>query len=246
MVAYFSMEVALEAAMPTYAGGLGVLAGDFLHSAADLGVPVVAVTLLHRKGYFRQRLDSAGRQHEEPLEWPIEKFVQPLSARIQVSIGGRQVVVRAWERTIKGVGGTGVPVYFLDTDLSREHRGRPRADALPVWRRCGVSAGPGSSAGPRRGADVTRSRVRADRSIPSERRSLRTTRYGTVGGTASRFWSLDGEHRGRRERAACMCLHHAHARPGRPTISFRWTSPGESLALGPMDALEHLCCYGVR
>jgi starch phosphorylase len=117
MVAYFSMEVALEAAMPTYAGGLGVLAGDFVHAAADLGVPMVAVTLLHRKGYFRQRLDDAGRQHEEPLDWPIEEFVQPMSARIQVSVGGRQVVVRTWERKVKGAAGAEVPVYFLDTDL---------------------------------------------------------------------------------------------------------------------------------
>jgi hypothetical protein len=110
MVAYFSMEVALDPAMPTYAGGLGVLAGDFVHAAADLGVPVVAVTLLHRKGYFRQRLDGAGREHEEPLDWPIESFVQPLSARIKVSIGGRQVAVRAWERKATGVGGAEVPV----------------------------------------------------------------------------------------------------------------------------------------
>jgi starch phosphorylase len=117
MVAYFSMEVALDPAMPTYAGGLGVLAGDFVHAAADSGAPVVAVTLLHRKGYFRQRLDSAGRQHEQPLDWPIESFVQPLSARIKVSIGGRQVAVRAWERKAAGIGGAGVPVYFLDTDL---------------------------------------------------------------------------------------------------------------------------------
>ena len=60
-VAYFSMEVALDPAMPTYSGGLGILAGDTLRSAADLGVPMVAVTLLHRKGYFRQRIDDAFR-----------------------------------------------------------------------------------------------------------------------------------------------------------------------------------------
>jgi len=117
MVAYFSMEVALEAAMPTYAGGLGVLAGDLVHAAADLGVPLVAVTLLHRKGYFRQRLDAAGRQREEPIEWAIEMCVQPLQPRITVSIQGRQVAVRAWERKVTGVAGVAVPVYLLDTDL---------------------------------------------------------------------------------------------------------------------------------
>ncbi|MGZ4731185.1 MAG: response regulator, partial [Terriglobales bacterium] len=57
-IAYFSMEIALRPDLPTYAGGLGILAGDMLRSAADLGVPLVAVTLVYRKGYFRQRLDS--------------------------------------------------------------------------------------------------------------------------------------------------------------------------------------------
>src|SRR5581483_6288261 len=56
MVAYFSMEIGIDPDVPTYAGGLGVLAGDFIRAAADLGLPLVAVTLLHRKGYFRQRL----------------------------------------------------------------------------------------------------------------------------------------------------------------------------------------------
>jgi glycogen phosphorylase len=72
-VAYFSMEVGLVAEMPTYAGGLGVLAGDTLRSAADIGVPMVAVTLLHRKGYFHQRIDAAGRQVEGPADWKIEQ-----------------------------------------------------------------------------------------------------------------------------------------------------------------------------
>lgn len=52
--AYFSMEVGLDSAMPTYSGGLGILAGDTLRAAADLGLPMIGVTLLHRKGYFRQ------------------------------------------------------------------------------------------------------------------------------------------------------------------------------------------------
>jgi starch phosphorylase len=72
------MEAALENAMPTYSGGLGVLAGDTLRSAADLGVPMVGVTLLHRRGYFYQRLDAEGRQIEEPVVWPVDDFVKPL------------------------------------------------------------------------------------------------------------------------------------------------------------------------
>ena len=77
-VAYFSMEVALENQISTYSGGLGVLAGDTLRSAADLGLPMVGVTLLHRKGHFFQRLDTAGRQHEESVTWPVERLLKPL------------------------------------------------------------------------------------------------------------------------------------------------------------------------
>ena len=61
-IAYFTMEIALDPGMPTYSGGLGALAGDTIRSAADLEVPIVAVCLLHRKGYFYQRLDAQGNQ----------------------------------------------------------------------------------------------------------------------------------------------------------------------------------------
>jgi starch phosphorylase len=69
VVAYFSMEVGLEPEMPTYSGGLGILAGDTLRAAADLGIPMVRVTLQHRKGYFRQHLDKNGNQSESPVDW---------------------------------------------------------------------------------------------------------------------------------------------------------------------------------
>jgi hypothetical protein len=82
LVAYFSMEVALENDIPTYSGGLGVLAGDTLRSAADLGLPVVAVTLLHRKGHFFQRLDADGRQREEPVAWPVDDLLQALDSPV--------------------------------------------------------------------------------------------------------------------------------------------------------------------
>jgi starch phosphorylase len=111
------MEIALSPAMPTYSGGLGVLAGDTIRSCADLGVKVVAVTLLHRKGYFRQRLDRSGRQSVEPEIWPLEKFLEPLSARVAVDIEDRPVEIRAWRHTVTGVDGAQVATYFLDTDL---------------------------------------------------------------------------------------------------------------------------------
>ena len=118
MVAYFSMEVGIEPDMPTYAGGLGVLAGDFVRAAADLGLPLVAVTLLHRKGYFSQRLDDGGRQREQSAEWSVEAHLEALSARVTVTINGRPVIVRAWRRRVTGWDGASVPVYFLDTDLA--------------------------------------------------------------------------------------------------------------------------------
>jgi starch phosphorylase len=116
-VAYFSMEIALSPDMPTYSGGLGVLAGDTLRSCADLGVKVVAITLLHRKGYFRQRLDARGRQSEEPETWPLERLLEPLSARVSIDIEGRPVEIRGWRHTVTGADGAQVATHFLDTDL---------------------------------------------------------------------------------------------------------------------------------
>jgi len=117
VVAYFSMEIGLEPSMPTYAGGLGVLAGDTIRSAADLEVPMVAVTLLHRHGYFYQRLDGEGRQHEEPVAWTVEDFLEPSKPRVTVEIEGRPVQIRAWQYQMKGVSGFHVPVFLLDTDV---------------------------------------------------------------------------------------------------------------------------------
>jgi starch phosphorylase len=116
-IAYFSMEIALEEGMPTYSGGLGVLAGDMIRSAANLKVPMVAVTLLHRKGYFYQKLDANGQQIEEPVEWMVDDFLTELPERTTVTIAGRAVTLRAWKYEIKGYSGCTVPIYFLDTDL---------------------------------------------------------------------------------------------------------------------------------
>lgn len=116
-IAYFSMEIALESAIPTYSGGLGVLAGDTIRSAADLRVPTVAISLLYRRGYFHQRLDAAGMQTEEPVEWAVENFLSEERARAAVTIEGRTVQLRAWKYDVKGIGGYSVPVYLLDADL---------------------------------------------------------------------------------------------------------------------------------
>jgi starch phosphorylase len=116
-VAYFSMEIAIHPSMPTYSGGLGVLAGDTLRSAADLGIPLIAFSLIHRKGYFQQHLDRSGLQSEEVQPWDPAAFCTEEPARVTVSVEDRIVTVRAWRYDMKGRSGHVVPIYLLDTDV---------------------------------------------------------------------------------------------------------------------------------
>lgn len=115
-IAYFSMEIALREEIPTYSGGLGVLAGDYLHSVASLNLSMVAVTLIHRKGYFSQSFNGEGWQQEAPQVWPVEQFLQEMGPRVKVQIEKREVSLRAWKYDLK-VGPGVVPVFFLDADL---------------------------------------------------------------------------------------------------------------------------------
>lgn len=117
LVAYFSMEIAIDPAMPTYSGGLGVLAGDTLRSAADLGVPLVAFSLVHRKGYFQQHLNGTGDQTEDIQPWNPADFCTEEAPRVTVSVENRVVTVRAWRYDLEGRSGHVVPIYLLDTDL---------------------------------------------------------------------------------------------------------------------------------
>jgi glycogen phosphorylase len=115
LIGYFSMEIGLSAAMPTYAGGLGVLAGDSLKAAADLSLPMVGVTLAHRHGYFFQRLDAEGNQREEPVSWRIDDFATLHNARVHVEIEGRTVHLQIWRYEVVGATGHRVPVLLLDS-----------------------------------------------------------------------------------------------------------------------------------
>jgi starch phosphorylase len=117
-VAYFSMEIALRNEIPTYAGGLGVLAGDMVRSAADLMLPMVAISLVSRAGYFRQRIDEQGHQIELPDYWQPELWAKPLDAKVAVTIEGRSVWVSAWLYLVEGLSGGRQPVLLLDTDLN--------------------------------------------------------------------------------------------------------------------------------
>src|SRR5215472_6878759 len=103
------MEIALESAIPTYSGGLGILAGDMLRSAADLSLPMVGVSLLYRKGYFEQHLDAGGQQSESPQLWKPEDVLEATDARASVSIEGRHVHVRAWRYRATGISSNEVP-----------------------------------------------------------------------------------------------------------------------------------------
>ncbi|MFZ5574867.1 MAG: alpha-glucan family phosphorylase [Pseudomonadota bacterium] len=116
-IAYFSMEIALESGIPTYSGGLGVLAGDSLRAAADIGVPMVAVTLVFRGGHFRQEIDALGRQIELADEWEPERYATRLHATIALEIEGRHVWVGGWLYRLSTRLDSGVPVLLLDTDL---------------------------------------------------------------------------------------------------------------------------------
>lgn len=116
-IAYFSMEIGLSQEIPTYSGGLGILAGDTIKSAADLKIPLVAVTLASRKGYFKQSIDEVGGQHESPVEWDIAAVMEQLPVRVTVPIEGRAVAVTAWLYRTRSPAGGVVPVLFLDTSL---------------------------------------------------------------------------------------------------------------------------------
>jgi starch phosphorylase len=128
-VGYFSMEIGISPHLPTYSGGLGILAGDILKSAADLGVPAVGVTLMYRKGYFRQELNEDGVQVEKPVEWEPEKLLTRLDNRVSITLEGRKVLVRAWGYIYVGHSGYPLPIYFLDTDLDENSP----ADRILTW-----------------------------------------------------------------------------------------------------------------
>jgi starch phosphorylase len=117
-VAYFSMEFGLHDALPLYAGGLGILAGDYLKTASDLNVPAVGVGILWQQGYFRQVLDARGRQTElypfnEPASLPVQAVVSPSGERVRIPLvfPGRTILLRAWQVI---VGRT--MLYLLDSN----------------------------------------------------------------------------------------------------------------------------------
>lgn len=117
LIAYFSMEIGFDPQIQTYSGGLGILAGDTLKACADMKLPIIGVTLVSEKGYFKQVIrPEDGMQVEEPCEWDKSKL-KLLPARVTVRIEGRDVIIQAWEATLTGITGFDVPIILLDTDI---------------------------------------------------------------------------------------------------------------------------------
>ena len=120
-IAYFSMEIALRNEIPTYSGGLGVLAGDTIRAAADMELPMVAVTLVSHAGYFHQEIDADGRQIEHPDSWEPKNWAVPLTAKVALTIEGRSVWIGGWLYVLEGRTNGRQPVILLDADLDENH-----------------------------------------------------------------------------------------------------------------------------
>ena len=116
-IAYFSMEIGLRDEIPTFSGGLGILAGDTIKSSADLNLPLVAVTLIYHKGYFKQDIDDQGRQIESPAIWDPSESMKMAPEKVDVTIEGRKVYIQTWVYFVKSPRGGEIPVFFLDTNL---------------------------------------------------------------------------------------------------------------------------------
>lgn len=116
-VAYFTMEIGLRSEMPTYAGGLGILAADILRSCADKGIAAAGVTMCWQHGYLRQHLHPDGTQAYEEIQWNPADWMTRVPQIVTVQVEGRAVHVGAWRLDLPGVNDQTVPVYFLDTNI---------------------------------------------------------------------------------------------------------------------------------
>ncbi len=116
-IAYFSMEIAIRSDIPTYSGGLGILAGDMLRSAADLEIPMVAVALTYSGGYFYQVINADGTQVDKQLRWEFtdEFFREEKTAVIEVY--GKPIKIQVWRYDVLGRAGYEIPIYLLETDV---------------------------------------------------------------------------------------------------------------------------------
>ncbi|MCL4496681.1 MAG: alpha-glucan family phosphorylase [Deltaproteobacteria bacterium] len=118
MIAYFVMECAVDSRIPTYSGGLGILAGDTLQSFADLEVPAVCITLLWKNGFTNQKLASDGTQLDSVQEWDVERYMQPTNIKIKMPLGDKDITITAYKYTIESTKGDNeIDAYFLTPDV---------------------------------------------------------------------------------------------------------------------------------
>jgi len=130
-IAYLSMEIGIRPEIHTYSGGLGILAGDAARSAADLGLPIVFVTLASRSGYLHQEIDSKGAQIDASDPWNPSDYTQAVGVMVAVAIEGRTVWIRAWLYELKSPLGRQVPIILLDTNVAEnDPRDRSITDRL--------------------------------------------------------------------------------------------------------------------
>jgi len=116
-VAYISMEIAVDSNIPTYSGGLGVLSGDTVRSAADLELPMVGICLCYSSGYFYQFFNEHGEQKEKEIEWNFFYEFEKVEKPITIKIEDKEVLISAWLYRVIGQSGHILPIYLLTTDI---------------------------------------------------------------------------------------------------------------------------------
>ncbi len=116
-IAYFSAEIGISSSLPTYSGGLGVLAGDHIKAAGDAGLNMCAITLLYREGYFKQRIDEDGIQSETYPRFDPHPLLKKLDVKFTLRLRERDVWIQAYQFDYIGQNGNVIPIYFLDTDV---------------------------------------------------------------------------------------------------------------------------------
>lgn len=122
-VAYFSMEIGIRDDIKSYAGGLGILSGDTLKSAADEGFNMVGVTILYRNGYFKQVIDSEGIQQEEDETWDFRGLLEYTGITSSINLAeGKKIFFEILKYEIEGIDGHRVPIYFLNTDIEQNEQ----------------------------------------------------------------------------------------------------------------------------
>ncbi|MEJ2249217.1 MAG: alpha-glucan family phosphorylase [Candidatus Lokiarchaeota archaeon] len=116
-IAYISMEIGMDSNIPTYSGGLGVLSGDTVRSAADLEIPMVGICLCYSSGYFYQLFNERGEQKEKEIEWSFFYEFEKVEKPITIMLEDKEIKVSAWLYSVIGQSGHVVPIYLLTTEV---------------------------------------------------------------------------------------------------------------------------------